>query len=416
MTATTSTRVEKVPTRWSSTAARATRTSGAKPSATPGPCPVRPDRPRSVQHRHGDEREPGRERRRRRRRDQGHERPRRADRLDVQRRRRQGRHQGNRRPRLALRRRRRRPDPLDRPCGRQRRVRLGLRPRAGRPARHGARLQHRARRSPQSEGDRQVCRRSGGAAAVTLRCVATKKCSGLVSLRHKGKTLATAKFAMGKKKSKTVRLKLNKRGLRLLAKAPNKGMKVQLRIDAKDAARNGWRTDSEPPADAVDVPAGKSPQHTAGTRRPSAQAGGLRSLRPLCRYIGRAGLFTFQAPTGLADAKRADQRVARSRARHAARARCAGGPAGAPRGTALRHRSRAGSHPDAMCARPRGSLFLAIYTALVVKAAISSPDQIGHGGGEAKGVLPARRAGDAAVVRALRALSRAGAAAGVGAG
>ena len=85
---------------------------------------------------------------------------------------------------------------------------------------------------------------AGGAAAVTLRCVATKKCSGLVSLRHKGKTLATAKFAMGKKKSKTVRLKLNKRGLRLLAKAPNKGMKVQLRIDAKDAARNGWRTDS----------------------------------------------------------------------------------------------------------------------------------------------------------------------------
>ena len=85
---------------------------------------------------------------------------------------------------------------------------------------------------------------AGGAAAVTLRCVATKKCSGLVSLRHKGKTLATAKFAMGKKKSKTVRLKLNKRGLRLLAKAPNKGMKVQLRIDAKDAARNGWRTNS----------------------------------------------------------------------------------------------------------------------------------------------------------------------------
>ena len=56
--------------------------------------------------------------------------------------------------------------------------------------------------------------------------------------------LAKTTFAMGKKKTQTVRLKLNKRGLRLLAKAPNKGMKVQLRIDAKDAARNGWRTDS----------------------------------------------------------------------------------------------------------------------------------------------------------------------------
>ena len=85
---------------------------------------------------------------------------------------------------------------------------------------------------------------SGGAAAVTLRCVATQKCSGLVKLRAGGKSLASAKFAMGKKASKTVRLKLNKRGLRMLAKAPAKGLKVKLRIDAKDAARNGWRTDS----------------------------------------------------------------------------------------------------------------------------------------------------------------------------
>ncbi len=85
---------------------------------------------------------------------------------------------------------------------------------------------------------------SGGAATLTLHCVATKRCNGLVSLRHKGKTLAKTTFAMGKKKSKTVRLKLNKRGLRLLANAPKKGLKVQLRVDAKDAARNGWRTNS----------------------------------------------------------------------------------------------------------------------------------------------------------------------------
>jgi Ca2+-binding RTX toxin-like protein len=85
---------------------------------------------------------------------------------------------------------------------------------------------------------------AGGVAALTLRCVDTERCSGLVVLRHDGKKIASAKFKMGKKKTKTVRLKLNKRGLRLLAKAPNKGLKVQLRIDAKDAKKNGWRTDT----------------------------------------------------------------------------------------------------------------------------------------------------------------------------
>jgi Ca2+-binding RTX toxin-like protein len=85
---------------------------------------------------------------------------------------------------------------------------------------------------------------AGGVAALTFRCVATKGCSGLALLRHDGKKIAGAKFKMGKKKTQTVRLKLNKRGLRLLAKAPKKGLKVQLRIDAKDATKNGWRTDS----------------------------------------------------------------------------------------------------------------------------------------------------------------------------
>ena len=86
---------------------------------------------------------------------------------------------------------------------------------------------------------------AGGVAALTLRCVATKGCSGLALLRYDGKKIAGAKFKMGKKKTQTVRLKLNKRGLRLLAKAPKKkGLKVQLRIDAKDAAKNGWRTDT----------------------------------------------------------------------------------------------------------------------------------------------------------------------------
>jgi Ca2+-binding RTX toxin-like protein len=85
---------------------------------------------------------------------------------------------------------------------------------------------------------------SGGAAALTLRCVATQRCNGLVKLRAGGKTIASSKFAMGKKKTKNLRLKLNKRGLRLLANAPEKGLKVQLRVDAKDAKGNGWRTNS----------------------------------------------------------------------------------------------------------------------------------------------------------------------------
>jgi Ca2+-binding RTX toxin-like protein len=86
---------------------------------------------------------------------------------------------------------------------------------------------------------------AGGVAALTLRCVDTERCRGLVELRHGGKKVAAAKFKMGKKKSKTVRLKLNKRGLRLLAKAPNKGLRVQLRIDAKDGNGNGWRTNTQ---------------------------------------------------------------------------------------------------------------------------------------------------------------------------
>jgi Ca2+-binding RTX toxin-like protein len=83
---------------------------------------------------------------------------------------------------------------------------------------------------------------AGGVAALTLRCVDTERCRGLVVLRHGGKKIAKAKFSMGEKKEKTVRLKLNRRGLRLLANAPSKGLRVQLRIDAKDAKENGWRT------------------------------------------------------------------------------------------------------------------------------------------------------------------------------
>jgi hypothetical protein len=39
-----------------------------------------------------------------------------------------------------------------------------------------------------------------------------------------------------------VHLKLNRKGLRLMANAPSKGRSMTLRIDAKDANGNGWRS------------------------------------------------------------------------------------------------------------------------------------------------------------------------------
>ena len=124
---------------------------------------------------------------------------------------------------------------------------------------------------------------SGGAAAVTLRCVATQKCSGLVTLRHSGKTLASAKFAMGKKKSKTVRLKLNKRGLRLLAKAPSKGLKVQLRDRRQGRSSQRLADGLGLRLTPLDVPAGHShntPQEPGGRPRKRA-ASALRARWPL---------------------------------------------------------------------------------------------------------------------------------------
>ena len=81
----------------------------------------------------------------------------------------------------------------------------------------------------------------GGAIAVALRCAGTRRCSGAVALVRGGKTLATKKFEI-KKRSKTIRLKLNRRGRRLMAGASGKGLKVGVRIDAHDRRGNGWRS------------------------------------------------------------------------------------------------------------------------------------------------------------------------------
>jgi Ca2+-binding RTX toxin-like protein len=82
---------------------------------------------------------------------------------------------------------------------------------------------------------------AGNVAAVRLRAVATRKVSGRVHLIRGGKSLGNAKYKVTRK-AKTVRIKLNRRGLRLVARAPRKGLSVKLRIDARDANGNGWRT------------------------------------------------------------------------------------------------------------------------------------------------------------------------------
>jgi Ca2+-binding RTX toxin-like protein len=81
----------------------------------------------------------------------------------------------------------------------------------------------------------------GGLAALPLKCAGTKRCKGSVRLRRGGKTLGSAKFNI-KHRSKTVDLKLNRRGRHLVATAPAKGYKVNVQIDAKDRRGNGWRT------------------------------------------------------------------------------------------------------------------------------------------------------------------------------
>jgi Ca2+-binding RTX toxin-like protein len=81
----------------------------------------------------------------------------------------------------------------------------------------------------------------GGVAAVRLKCAGTKRCKGVVRLRAHGKTLASKRFDI-RHGAKTVHLKLNRKGLRLMAHAPSKGRSMALQIDAKDHRGNGWRS------------------------------------------------------------------------------------------------------------------------------------------------------------------------------
>jgi Ca2+-binding RTX toxin-like protein len=82
---------------------------------------------------------------------------------------------------------------------------------------------------------------TGNVVAVRLQSVGAGRSSGRVALVRGGKSLGAARYSVTRK-AKTVRIKLNHRGRRLLARASRKGLSARLQIDAHDAAGNGWRT------------------------------------------------------------------------------------------------------------------------------------------------------------------------------
>jgi hemolysin type calcium-binding protein len=91
----------------------------------------------------------------------------------------------------------------------------------------------------------KVAKVSGGVAALKLKCVATQGCKGTVKLRRAGRTLASKRFEMTRASTKTVRLKINRTGRRLVAGASRRGIRVDVRVDARDAKGNGWRSTSQ---------------------------------------------------------------------------------------------------------------------------------------------------------------------------
>jgi Ca2+-binding RTX toxin-like protein len=82
---------------------------------------------------------------------------------------------------------------------------------------------------------------AGNVAAVRLRSVGTGRSSGRVRLLRGGKSLGSVKYTVTRK-PKTVRIKLNRAGRRLLAGSSSKGKSAKLQIDAHDRNGNGWRT------------------------------------------------------------------------------------------------------------------------------------------------------------------------------
>ena len=84
---------------------------------------------------------------------------------------------------------------------------------------------------------------AGSVAAVRLQAVGTPQSSGRARLLRGGRSLGSVKYKVTRK-PKTVRIKLNSAGRRLLAGSSSKGKSAKLQIDARDGKGNGWRTTS----------------------------------------------------------------------------------------------------------------------------------------------------------------------------
>ena len=81
-----------------------------------------------------------------------------------------------------------------------------------------------------------------GRAVVRVRCVGTRRCRGTVRLLRNGRSLGTARFTATRRRAKRVRVRLNARGRRLVARAPQRGVRIQVQVNARDSLGNGWRT------------------------------------------------------------------------------------------------------------------------------------------------------------------------------
>jgi Ca2+-binding RTX toxin-like protein len=82
----------------------------------------------------------------------------------------------------------------------------------------------------------------GDAVALKLHCIANKRCKSKVVLRHDGHRIGKKAVTIADGKKKTVRVKLNKRGLRVLAGDSDGKLKIKVRVDTRDKHGNGWRT------------------------------------------------------------------------------------------------------------------------------------------------------------------------------
>jgi RTX calcium-binding nonapeptide repeat (4 copies) len=74
--------------------------------------------------------------------------------------------------------------------------------------------------------------------AMRLKCVATEKCKSVVKLKRNGKVLGRHKVTLKRGKARSIQVKLNKRGRRVLSD----GDRVKVQILSKDSDGNGWRS------------------------------------------------------------------------------------------------------------------------------------------------------------------------------